>query len=144
MFYSQRTKFLGVYTSRVMEKLSAPALQSSRNNVELADAFAELDLSNARRAQNKTLRSVNSKLRNTNSVAAAFVDPTSLTTRTTNNGFEEVVAIPSNVNQSEINAVMEEARAQALYNNMPSAPKTKPRAKGGYRKIKKSRKRVYA
>ena len=137
--------FLGMYTSRVMAKLSASALHSSRNNVELEDAFAGLYLSNARKAQKRALINVNSRLNNTNRATAAFLDPRSLTTRTINNDFEEVIYPgATNVNPSEVNAVMEEARTQALYNNMPTAPTTKPRAKGGYRKIKKSRKRVYA
>lgn len=147
--------FLGeTYTIKVMAKLSAPALQSSRNNVELADAFADLDFSNATEAQNRALRNVNSRLNNTNRAAAAFLDPSRLTTRTTNNDFEEViyseeptVSRATNVNQSKVSNLLKQAQNEALLElelRLPSVPNTKPRAKGGYRKIKKSRKRVYA
>jgi hypothetical protein len=141
-------KFLGKYTSSVMAKLSAPSLQSSRNNVDLADAFADLDLSHSRSVHNNALRSVNSRLRRTNLATAAFLHPRSLTTTTKNNGWEEVTHPgATNVNQSEVNKLMEEARAETLYNSMPRVPTGKPTAKGGNRNIKKSRKskkRVYS
>ena len=138
-------KFLGMHTSSVMEKLSAPALQSSRNNAELEEAFAELGVTGSKIPLKNALNSVNSILKNTNGVARAFVNPRSLTTTAINNGWEEVVyPNATNVNQNKVNNLMENATIETLYNRMPSVPTAKPGAKGGYRKIKKSRKCVYA
>ena len=156
LFIINLVKILGnnKLSQQAIKKLSAPALQSSRNNVELADAFADLYLSNASKAQNRALRNVNSRLTRTNRATAAFLDPRSLTTRTINNDFEEViypkqptVSRATNVNQSKVNNLLEQAQNELqleLERSLPTPPTTKPRAKGGYRKIKKSRKRVYA
>ena len=145
-------KLLGMYTSRVMAKLSSPALKSSRNNVELADAFANIDLSNARGAYNNALTGVNTRLRTTNNASAAFVNPRSLTTTTTNNGWEQVNI--SKPNENDVNELMRTAELQAELNRLTNISeqarmnriqrRLDALRKGGYRKIKKSMKRVYA
>ena len=139
-------------SQRAIEKIVNPILLGLENNADLASAFADLEVSNTQKAHNKALRNVSSRLRKTNGAAAAFLDPM-LNTRTTNNGWEEVQrrrAHPgaTNVNQNEVSELMEQMQNEALLEleqNLPSAPTTiLGSKKGGYRKIKKSRKRVYA
>ena len=159
LFRTNLVKILG-NNEPVINKLIQPILESLGNNVTIEEGMGSLRLSKAKKDYNKTMTSLKSRLNNTNSVAAAFLDPRRLTTRTTNNDFEEViyskkptVSRATNVNQSEVNnllAQMENEVRLNLEHSLPSVPKTKPktththRAKGGYRKIKKSRKRVYS
>ena len=113
----------------VMAKLRAPSDISSRNNADLLEAFANFDLSNSKTKMKSAMKNMNSRLRQTNRSAKAFVGNNS------NNDWIKV-------DISEVYTLMNQARYSML-SNMPSVPTTIPKAKGGSRKNKNLRKLVY-
>ena len=115
---------------RVIEKLRNPSLVSSRNNLDLAEEFARMNIVNSKAKMNATFRDVNSRLNSTNQFKTRPVD----------NGWESV----NRINPTEVNNLMESAQIEADFSELDKIQKTlKTPRRGGYTNIRKTRKRVY-
>ena len=135
-----------IRVSEVMEKLRKPSDVLDRVNTALLGAFKKFTIQNETRKLNAATSAAEARTNMSNAMASAFLG-SQRRNRINSNNF---VVVGNNQrtspqNNNEVQSLLNQAQ-QEIIRNLPSAPTTLPKVKGGSykRKSKKSRKRVYA
>lgn len=146
-----------IQLSEVMAKLRKPSDILDEVNTTLEDEFGKLRIQNETIKLSAAQRNLDSRTNMSNAMTSAFLGSqrklqlTPLLNRTTSNNFIElgvtsegphVYETQQSQNNIEVQSLINQAQ-QEIIRNLPSAPTTLPRLKGGSYK-RKSRKRVYA